>query len=109
MRDCTSRGWSERLVRYMTRCPFSLFRLVKVTASGHVMCTAEKDACRAFPDPPRDELARGPHPRQPDLGHAHLPADRQVEKILRHCGLWCPAASRTPPDGDLRVYDPDND
>ena len=31
-----------------------------------------------------------------------------IEKILRHCGLWCPAAPRAPPGGDLRVYDPDS-
>jgi ribosomal protein S27E len=50
----------ERLVQYMTRCPFSLSRLVKVTQSGKVIYKAEKDACRAFPDPQRAELARGP-------------------------------------------------
>ncbi|MCY2995272.1 MAG: transposase [Planctomycetota bacterium] len=50
----------ERLVGYMTRCPFSLSRLVKVTQTGQVIYKAEKDACRAFPDPQRDELARGP-------------------------------------------------
>ena len=44
----------------MTRCPFSLSRLVKVSETGQVICKAEKDACRAFPDPQRDELARGP-------------------------------------------------
>ena len=44
----------------MTRCPFSLSRLVKVTETGQVIYKAEKDACRAFPDPQRDELARGP-------------------------------------------------
>ena len=32
-----------------------------------------------------------------------------IEKILRHCGLWCPAAPRAPPGGDLRVHDPDSD
>jgi len=32
-----------------------------------------------------------------------------IEKILRHCGLWCPAAARAPPAGDLRVHDPDSD
>jgi hypothetical protein len=44
----------------MTRCPFSLSRLVKVTETGQVIYKAEKDACRAFPDPQDDELARGP-------------------------------------------------
>jgi hypothetical protein len=32
-----------------------------------------------------------------------------IEKILRHCGLWCPAAPRAPPTGDLRVHDPAGD
>jgi hypothetical protein len=44
----------------MTRCSFSLSRLVQVTETGQVVYKAEKDACRAFPDPQRDELARGP-------------------------------------------------
>ena len=50
----------ERLVQYMTRCPFSLSRLVKVTKTGQVIYKAEKDACRAFPDPQGDGLAAGP-------------------------------------------------
>ena len=50
----------ERLVQYMTRCPFSLSRLVKVTKTGQVVYKAEKDACRAFPDPQGDGLASGP-------------------------------------------------
>jgi hypothetical protein len=54
------RAGIERLVGYMTRCPFSLSRLVKVTETGQVIYKAEKQACRAFPDPQRDELARGP-------------------------------------------------
>ena len=50
----------ERLVQYMTRCPFSLSRLVKVTATGQVIYKAEKDACRAFPEPQGDGLRSGP-------------------------------------------------
>ncbi len=34
-------------------------RLVKVSETGQVVYKAEKGACRAFPDPQRDELARG--------------------------------------------------
>jgi hypothetical protein len=44
----------------MTRCPFSLSRLVQVTETGQVVYKAEKDACRAFPDPQDDGLASGP-------------------------------------------------
>lgn len=54
------RAGIERLVQYMTRCPFSLSRLVKVTETGQVVYKAEKDACRAFPEPCGNELASGP-------------------------------------------------
>ena len=37
------------------------------------------------------------------------PQGEVIEKILRHCGLWCPASPRAPPPGDLRVHDPDGD
>jgi len=49
----------EHLVQYMVRCPFSLSRLVKVTDTGQVVYKAEKDACRAFPDPRADDLEAG--------------------------------------------------
>jgi len=49
----------ERLVQYMTRCPFSLSRLVRVTEIGQVVYKAEKDACRAFPSPQGDGLESG--------------------------------------------------
>ena len=54
------RAGIERLLQYMTRCPFSLSRLVKVSETGQVIYKAEKDACRAFPDPQDDGLASGP-------------------------------------------------
>jgi hypothetical protein len=54
------RAGIERLLQYMTRCPFSLSRLVKVTKTGQVVYKAEKDACRAFPDPQGNDLASGP-------------------------------------------------
>ena len=41
------RAGIERLVQYMTRCPFSLSRLVKISESGQVVYKAEKQACRA--------------------------------------------------------------
>lgn len=196
------RAGIERLVQYMTRCPFSLSRLVKVTKTGQVIYKAEKDACRAFPDPQHDELARGPKrnfqilapldflaeftqhipPRgahliryygwnsnkargmrrkdaeaaaaEPLAGSssteapeapAHSRASQTwamlikrvyeidplacpqcggqmkvvafieppqtdvIEKILRHCGLWCPSSPRAPPSGVALVYVPDAD
>ena len=53
------RAGIERLARYITRCPFSLARLIRVTKSGEVIYRAEKDACRAFPDPRDEGLAAG--------------------------------------------------
>ncbi|MFC1763232.1 transposase [Planctomycetota bacterium] len=50
----------ERLVQYITRCPFSLSRLVKVTDKGQVVYKAEKHACQAFPDHNGDGIAAGP-------------------------------------------------
>ncbi len=32
-----------------------------------------------------------------------------IEKLPRDCGLWCPAAPRASPRGNLRVYDSDSD
>ncbi len=52
-------GGIERLVQYVVRCPFSLSRLVKVTDTGQVVYKAEKDTCRAFPDPQSDNLEEG--------------------------------------------------
>lgn len=49
----------ERLMQYMTRCPFSLSRLVRVSDTGQVIYRAEKQACRAFPDPKGDGMRAG--------------------------------------------------
>ena len=49
----------ERLIQYMTRCPFNLSRLVKVSDRGQVIYQAEKQACRAFPDPKGDGTRAG--------------------------------------------------
>ena len=46
----------ERLVQYLTRCPFSLARLVKVSDTGQVIYKAEKAAVRSFLDPGGDGL-----------------------------------------------------
>jgi ribosomal protein S27E len=54
------RSGIEGLMQYMTRCPFSLSRLVKVSKTGQVIYKAEKDACRAFPEPRGDGMASGP-------------------------------------------------
>jgi hypothetical protein len=73
----------ERLVQYMTRCPFSLSRLVKVSDKGQVIYKAEKASCRSFPDPGGDGLQAGAKrnyqilspldfvaPLSPQTGHA---------------------------------------
>ena len=55
------RAGLERVMHYMTRCPFSLSRLIKVTETGDVVYKAEKHACRVFPDPHGDALEAGPN------------------------------------------------
>ncbi len=44
----------------MTRCPFSLSRLVKVTKTGQVIYKAEKSSCRSFPEAMGDGIQNGP-------------------------------------------------
>ena len=58
----------ERLIQYMTRCPFSLSRLVKVSDTGQVVYQAEKQACRAFPDPNGDGTQAGGYRRAAMVG-----------------------------------------
>ena len=50
---------SGRLVQDVTRCLFSLARLVKVSDTGQVVYKAEKTSCRSFPDPARDGMQAG--------------------------------------------------
>ena len=53
------RAGVQRVAQYITRCPFSLARLVKVTPTGQVIYRAEKAACHPFPDPRHPGLAKG--------------------------------------------------
>ena len=53
------RAGIQRLMQYMTRCPFSLSRLVKATKTGEIVYKAEKDECSAFPDPQGELLETG--------------------------------------------------
>jgi len=41
----------QRLVSYISRCPFSLARMIKVTEEGEVICRAGKSECVRFPQP----------------------------------------------------------
>ena len=50
----------------MTRCPFSLARLVKVTETSQVVYQAEKGSCRSFPDPGGDGIQAGRAPSRSD-------------------------------------------
>jgi hypothetical protein len=49
----------ERLAQYMLRCPFSLQRLIRLTAQAKVISLAEKNAPQRFPDPARPDLFGG--------------------------------------------------
>jgi len=50
----------ERLSQYMLRCPFSLARVVRLTADGSVIYRAEQPECRRFPGPASGDLRSGP-------------------------------------------------
>jgi hypothetical protein len=49
----------ERLAQYMLRCPFSLQRLIRLTAEGKVIYLAEKNAPHRFPNPASPDLFGG--------------------------------------------------
>ena len=49
----------ERLVQYISRCPFSLERIIKLTDTDHVLYKAEHKNCRRFPDPGDEKLKAG--------------------------------------------------
>jgi hypothetical protein len=121
---CSVQNHFAYAVKYRVGVPFSLSRLVQVTETGQVIYEAEKDACRAFPDPQDEGLASEPTRNSQILdplicprcsgqmkivAFLESPQGDVIEKILRHCGLWCPAAPRAPPGGDLRVHDLDSD
>ncbi len=40
-------------------CPFSLDRILKITATGQVVYKAEHDSCRNFPEPASCDLKAG--------------------------------------------------
>ena len=63
----------ERLIQYRTRCPFRLSRLVTVRDTGQVVYQAEKQACRAFPDPKGDACAGRSEAEFPDPGATRFP------------------------------------
>jgi hypothetical protein len=49
----------QGLVQYIARCPFSLSRMVSVTAEGKVLYRASKSNCTPFPATGDLELAAG--------------------------------------------------
>ena len=49
----------EGLIQYISRCPFSLERIIKLTDTDHVVYKAEHKNCRRFPDPGDAALKAG--------------------------------------------------
>ena len=49
----------ERLVQYISRCPFSLERIIKLTDTDHVVYKAEHKNCRRFPEQGDETLKAG--------------------------------------------------
>jgi hypothetical protein len=98
------RAGIERLVGYRTRCPFSLSRLVKVSETGQVVYKAQKDACRAFADPQRDELARGSQRNFQILDPLEfLPSSRDPEYRVPHSAAGRAPDPRAPTEGWSRL------
>jgi len=112
----------ERLVQYMVRCPFSLSRLVKVTDTGQVVYKAEKDACRAFPNPQSTNLTAGTKRNFQILSPLdflaeftqHIPP--KGSHIIRYFGFYsnknrgmrkkAKEAANPPSQGDARIVSP---
>jgi len=49
----------QRLVSYISRCPFSLARMIKVTEDGRVVYRAGKSQCVRYPKPGDERLREG--------------------------------------------------
>jgi hypothetical protein len=49
----------QRLIEYMSRCPCSLARIIKLTETGKVLYRAVKASCRAFPILGNEKLKAG--------------------------------------------------
>jgi putative transposase len=49
----------EELIQYLSRCPFSLERIIKLTDTDYVVYKAEHKNCRRFPDPGDETLKAG--------------------------------------------------
>jgi hypothetical protein len=49
----------QRLVSYISRCPFSLARMIKITKEGQVIYRAGKSECVRFPRPGDEQLREG--------------------------------------------------
>lgn len=49
----------QRLVSYISRCPFSLARMIKVTETGQVIYRSVKSGCVRFPNPGDERLRQG--------------------------------------------------
>jgi len=49
----------QRLVSYISRCPFSLARMVKVTEAGRVIYRAGKSGWLRFPNPEDERFREG--------------------------------------------------
>jgi hypothetical protein len=49
----------QRLISYVSCCPFSLTRMIRVTEDGQVLYRAGKSKCVRFPQPGDDRLREG--------------------------------------------------
>lgn len=93
----------ERLIQYMTRCPFSLSGLVKVSDTGQIVYQAEKQACRAFPDPKGDGTRAGVKRNVMDLWLAEGEGLRPLVVYI-HGGGWLASDKKLIPAKDVRRF-----
>lgn len=102
----------ERLVQYITRCPFSLSRLVKVTDTGQIVYKAEKQPCRAFPGHNGDGIASGPKRNFQVLGPLdfiaeftqHIPP--KGSHLIRYYGFYSNKARGMRKKAEAQIGDP---
>ena len=73
--------------------------------TGQIVYQAEKQACRAFPDPKGDGTQAGVKRNFQILPPLDFLAEFTQHKILQHCGLWQASAPRAPPDVDGLVLE----
>ena len=105
----------QRLIEYITRCPFSLARMVSVTDNGKILYRASKPGCIPFPKQGDPELDIG-IPRNYEMYDPmdflaqvtqHIP--NKGEHQIRYYGWYSNKrrGMRKAPQADCSTFGPD--